>query len=256
MCQPVGEIEKKLRGILARTTNIELQRIIKKIIPKYKSERKLFVKRVKNVLKTQDPKVIDGKELEKVFDLDDGRIIIGADKNMGFTVMNISDYIEQYSKINKQQHFGVADISEDWYVKNMLRYIKDAEKNLPAELKKIILPSNFKVNVKEPCIGVLRLCPKIHKLKKVSHEKINELKSRGIKSSMKDPIKNVQVILDRIFDHILFYMEKHFHQRYRRMSPCVTGVLEAVERIKLSETGNYGESIEFEADFSDLYRQG
>ena len=228
---------------------------MKKIIPKYKSERELFVKRVKNVLKKSDPKVIDGRELEKVFDMDDGRIIIGADKNMGFTVMYISDYIEQYSKINSQQHFGLTDISKTWYISNMLRYIKDAEKNLPSELKKIVTAANFKVNVKEPCIGVLRLCPKIHKLKTVLYEKISELKSRGIKSLMKDPIKNVQVILDRVFDHILFYMEQHFHQRYRRMSPCVTCVLEAVERIKSTETGDFGESIELEADFSDLYRK-
>ena len=204
--------------------------------------------------KTKDPKVIQGKELEKIFDLDDGRIIVGADKNMGFCLMNISDYKDQYLKINSQQHFGLADISEEWYITNMLRYIKDAEKSLPKELKKIVLPSNFKVSIKKPCIGVLRLCPKIHKLKTVSYEKISELKSRGIKSSMKDPIKNIQVILDRIFDHILFYMEKHFHQRYGRMSPCVTGVLEAIERIKAADSGDFGESIEFEADFSDLYR--
>ena len=35
-------------------------------------------------------------------------------------------------------------------------------------IEKKVLPSNFKVNFKKPCIGVLRLCPKIHKLKTVS----------------------------------------------------------------------------------------
>ena len=54
-----------------------------------------------------------------------------ADKNMGFCLMNINDYKEQYTKINTQQRFGLADISEEWYIKNMLRYIKDAEKYLP-----------------------------------------------------------------------------------------------------------------------------
>ena len=68
---------------------------------------------------------------------------------------------EQYTKINAQEHLGLTDISEEWYIKNMLRYIKDAEKYLPKELKKIVTPSNFKVNVKNPCIGALRLCPKI-----------------------------------------------------------------------------------------------
>lgn len=48
--------------------------------------------RVKKMQKTEDPKVIQGKELEKVFDLIDGRIIVEADKNMGFCLMNINDY--------------------------------------------------------------------------------------------------------------------------------------------------------------------
>ena len=78
----------------------------------------------------------------------------------------------------------------------------------------------------------------------MSYEKINELKSCGIKSLMKDPIKNVQVIFDRIFDHILYYIEQHFHQQFGRMSPCVTGVLEALERIKATENREFGESID------------
>ena len=37
------------------------------------------------------------------------------------------------------------------------------------------------------------------------------------------------------------------------LSPSVTGIDEAIERIRKTHTGNWGESIELEGDFGDLY---
>ena len=37
------------------------------------------------------------------------------------------------------------------------------------------------------------------------------------------------------------------------LSPSVTGIDEAIERIRKTHTGNWGESIELEGDFRDLY---
>ena len=41
---------------------------------------------------------------------------------------------------------------------------------------------------------------KILKLQEVNHKNVVNLTSRGIKSSMKDPIKTIQKILDRGFN--------------------------------------------------------
>ena len=60
-----GDIERKLLGICASTNNIELKQILKKLISKYISERCIYIKRVKKMQKTKDPKVIQRKELEK-----------------------------------------------------------------------------------------------------------------------------------------------------------------------------------------------
>ena len=71
--------------------------------------------------------------------------------------MFIEDLKKQYNKINEQQHFGKVKIKEDWYIRNILDFIKQAELNLPTELSKIITKSNFKWEEKRPEIGVLRL---------------------------------------------------------------------------------------------------
>ena len=70
---------------------------------------------------------------------------------------------------------------------------------------------------------------------------------------MKDPIKVVQQILDEIFNHLLFYVENEFNLKYSKLSPSVCGIDEAISRISDSKTGNWGQSVEIEGDFSDLY---
>ena len=145
--------------------------------------------------------------------------------------MFVKDLLEQYEKINLQQHFGKVDLNKSWYIKNILDFLKQAELNLPNELSKIITKSNFIWEVKNPEIGVLRLQPKVLKLKEVSFSNISKLTSRGIKSSKKDPIKIVQKILDKIFNHLLFYVENEFNVKFSKWSPSVGGIDEAINRI-------------------------
>ena len=159
----------------------------------------------------------------------------------------------QYEKINLQQHFGKVDLDEDWYIRNILDFIKQAEINLPNELSKIKTKSYFRWEGKDSEIGVLRLMPKILKLQEVNHKNVVNLTSRGIKSSMKDPIKTIQKILDRVFNHLLFYIENEFNKKFGKWSPSVGGIDEAINRVKESKSGNWGNSVEIEGDFSDLY---
>jgi len=95
--------------------------------------------------------------------------------------------------------------------------------------------------------------PKILKMKTISKSNISNLTCRGIKSSMLDPIKLIQKILDNIYSHLLFYIENEFVRLYGKLSPSVTGIDEAITRVKKSKTGEWGNSIEMEGDFGDLY---
>jgi len=117
---------------------------------------------------------------------------------------------QQYLRINEQQHFSISDVDEKWYISSVLEYITQAKLHLPLELSKIVTTKDFEVNIKEPKIGVLRLLPKILKQKTVANSEIGKLKCWGIKSSLQDPIKIIQLILDKYLSHILFYMENHY----------------------------------------------
>ena len=68
---------------------------------------------------------------------------------------------------------------------------------------------------------------------------------------MNDAIKIMQFILDRVFDHVLFYME--FHDKYKRLSPTVTGINEAIDRIKHTFFEDFHKGVILEMDFEDMY---
>ena len=78
------------------------------------------------------------------------------------------------------------------------------------ELSHINKHKDFDWNFDNAEIGVLQLQPKVLKLKSISRDNISLLKSRGIKSTMKVPIKVIQIILDKIFRHLLFFIETKF----------------------------------------------
>ena len=70
---------------------------------------------------------------------------------------------------------------------------------------------------------------------------------------MNDLIKVVQKCIDRIYNHLLVYVETEFHRKFGLFSPSVTGIDEAISRVKNSKPGEWGSSLEFEGDFEDLY---
>ena len=69
---------------------------------------------------------------------------------------------------------------------------------------------------------------------------------------MKYPSKRVQITLDKIYSHLLYYKEKEFTRINDVQSPSVTGIYEAMERIN-KLTGMWGSSIELIGDFGDVY---
>ena len=72
--------------------------------------------------------------------------------------------VDQYTKINVQQHFGALNIMEEWYLAQIKELIKDAEANQPTKIGKIVLNTDFIWNELTSEIGVFRLQPKVVKL--------------------------------------------------------------------------------------------
>ena len=191
--------------------------------------------------------------LEEIFNLNNDQILVAADKNMGYVCLDTEDLLKQYDDINMKQHFGKAIIKENWYIAQINKFLNEARENIPYELSEIVKETDFNwIGVKQE-IGTLRLMPKILKLKIINKENVSKLTSRGIKSSMNDPINLIQKTLDKIYSHLLYHIENEFVRLFGKLSPSVTGIDEAIKRVKQSKTGEWGNSIEMEGDFGDLY---
>ena len=227
--------------------------LVSELIQKYVFERQLYkTDLVKGVYFGQHCDV-PKKQLDRLFNFDPNVIFLEGDKNVGFVCMTIKDLLFQYDKINKEQCFEKVEIEESEYLSDITSYVRNARIFLPNELANIIPKRCFKLNILNPSLGSLRLMPKVLKLKTIAPESVPFLKCRGIKSSMSDPIKSVQLALDHVFNHIIFYQEKHFVYKFGRNSPSVTGVDEAIFRHKKTKVGPFGHSLEVEADFGNLY---
>ena len=106
--------------------------------------------------------------------------------------MDTDDYLSQYKKVNIQQHFGQVNLSENYYIEYILKFLTQAATHIPHELSLLAKPSDFTWTKHPASIGVLRLMPKILKMKSISRSHIPNLTSRGIKNALYDPIKAVQ----------------------------------------------------------------
>jgi hypothetical protein len=252
---PTENVTANLRGIIAyakQKKKTKLVNILSDVLVNYRKEKRFF--RNFKGLKTKNiHREIDERVLEDMFTLSDGRIILSSDKGLGYTIMNVEDVKDQYHRINAQQHFERADISEEWYITHILGFIQDAKSCLPKQLSKIIQQKDFEPTYTRPSIGTLRLMPKILKLPVVSPDSVSVLKSRGIKSSLNDPIRTVQIILDKFFNHILYYMELEFATKYSCYSPTVSGIDESLHRLRETSFERFGKGVILEADFSDMY---
>lgn len=241
-------LRRDIKKLISYFKNNEMQSyadLVRSIFAKFKVNRQLYADNQSIHARDDEKKIKEGFKNEK------GAIFIESDKGVGYTYIQVSDLKEQYHSINSQQHFVQVRLDEEKYLSDIKDFIKSAKDNLPRELSGIIKPKDFISENKKEGLGALRLMPKILKLKKIDRSEIKNLKCRGIKSSMGDPITVIQKILDKLFNHVLHFQEKEFVKRFGFSSPSVTGVKEAGERIRASTTGPWGSSIEIEGDFRE-----
>ena len=137
-------------------------------------------------LKNQ-PQLHGDQNYEAMFDLGPDLIIVEADKNLGYVCLTTQDLLKQYELINLKQHFGKINIKETWYINMICKFIKKAAQFIPTQLSKVIPLTCLSWPKGSGEIGVLRLMPKILKMKVVNGSNLSELTSRGIKCSMNNP---------------------------------------------------------------------
>ena len=87
-------------------------------------KRRQFKNHLKKVkYSKQSDSLISDQDLEDIFSLLDGRIIVKSDKKLGFVILNSDTYLEAYHKINAEQHFKQVQITEEGYITIILNFI-------------------------------------------------------------------------------------------------------------------------------------
>ena len=140
----------------------------------------------------------------------------------------------------------LENISENCYINYILNFFTQTSTHIPHELSLQVKMSDFTWTKHPASNRVLRLMPKILKMKTISRSNLPILTSRGIKSALYDPDKAVQKTLDKIYGHLLHYVKQSFTSKFNLMSPSVNRIDEVIMRIKASKTGEW----ELEGDFS------
>jgi len=194
---------------------------------------------------------LDRKALTSLFDLD-GYCFLEADKSVGYCLLDNSDILAQYEKINAKQHFVKVDIKEKVYINTTVNFINNIIQVIPAalspliprQLKKPVFDGNYN-------IGILRLQPKVLKLKSVNKASINELQCRGIRASVNDPLSILEKILHFILTNIYTRMQQLFRTEFGITITPINGSNLFASQCK-SNPSPFN-AIHFEADITDMY---
>ena len=55
------------------------------------------------------------------------------------------------------------------------------------------------------------------------------------------------------YSHLLHHLKLQFISEFRKLSPSVSGVQEALDRLRTTESGSWGTTVQFDANFKNMY---
>ena len=180
-------------------------------------------------------------------------MFLEADKNVGYVLLSNEEILNQYVKINVKQNFVQADIIERDYLQNMETFINLSTSSMPYEIRSWV-PSKFLKKYTLPAnaeIGIMRLQPKILKLKSLDICNLTQLTSRGIRAATSDPLGIVEKIIHYITKKLFEKLEEEFKNTFNIKPPMVKSTKEFVERFNSEDP--HSDGLHFEADVTDLY---
>ena len=195
---------------------------------------------------------VNVKKLNETFEIP-GYLFLEADKNTGYVLLSNDDIKIQYHKLNIKQKFTKVIIEENDYLRMIHNENMSAITRMPNELKKIV--PYWLQRIGEPSsdasIGVLRLLPKVLKLKKVEFASLDKLTSRGIRAATADPLGKIEKMLHFIMKKMFTDLKKEYENVYEGKIPMICSTQEFTERFKTENKSTTG--IHFETDVTDLY---
>ena len=228
------------------------------IISKLVKFRDQFIENIPFFLKALPRNGLRVKEIVNL--IPSGCIISPSDKNLGISILPPEWFAKEYeTQVVKGGHESV-DLTEDECLAMLLKKIRTFQaecSDVQLKLLRQFLPRP----VEKPRLGVLKLVPKVHKIKgSISVESWNELKSRPIRGAENDPIKQPSKALYGLLQKMLRDFKAIFPSLENDQSeqfPVLKGSDDYLQRlcsVKLLSQ-NFLQTTFITADFSDAYTE-
>ena len=100
-----------MKNIIDSNVPIKLKEFLDHAINSYKQELSSFSTQMRRN-KENVKNFPDEQLFNSTFGLGQEKILIEGDKNIGYVCMYVQDLLQQYEKINHQQHFGKVDLDK------------------------------------------------------------------------------------------------------------------------------------------------
>ena len=217
-----------------------------------------------STMRNYDTEVDKNHQLDdlSVFDkLPANTIISIADKNVGIALLPTQWYVDEYYRQQDKGGYETIEITEKQCIDNLEFYIKKF-KDFCSPEQRVILKGVWPRTKGEPRIGILKLVPKVHKLKsKITTQSWKELRGRPIRGAEQCPINAPSIALCKLIQGMLGDL-KESYQSFAPNSilsklsfPLIKGCdaySTAINDIKLM-TNSFSSTFLLSADFSDAY---
>ena len=189
-----------------------------------------------------------------------GCVVTTSDKNVGISLLPYEWYLKEYKiQLEKGGHERV-ELSEHDCLKYLSSQINIFHNLCSPEQKKLVDSLWPKENIKKHRIGVLKLVPKVHKLKgTISEVSWNDLPSRPIRGAELDPMRQPSKVLYKLLQKMLQKLKDRYSNltMYPLKYPVLSGCddyTHRVDNLRL-DTHMLTKTVLLTADFSDAYTE-
>ena len=153
------------------------------------------------------------KDVSFIGKIPKGSVLTTADKGLGFVLLPIEWYIEQYKvQAVKGRHLKTS-LTNERCLRILETEIQAFRQSLDAK-EGLVFKETFKKAFSKKAVGVLKLLPKIHKVKCLSPETWREVPSRPIRGAENCPLNSYSKALCKLLQQLLDKLRNHMGSRF------------------------------------------
>ena len=161
-------------------------------------------------------------------------MITASDKNVGISLLPPEWYAKEYqNQVIKGGHEPI-EMTEESCIQYLISQIRSFRKQCSNDQQKILNNLWPKTTVTKHRIGVMKLVPKVHKLKGTLHkDSWKELTSRPIRGAETDPMREPSKVLYTLLQEMISTLKSRYENlsTFRLRFPVLNGCDDYIHRL-------------------------